>query len=351
MNGAIEKIKSYVSSQGLDGVILTSMPNVFYVSGFTGDNVILFISQQKSLLITDSRYTIQAGEQSPDFEIITARGSLVGELRGLPLKKLGYEADKVSCSLFNFYKKVLAGCEFEDCSALMKKLRIIKNSSEIQCIRTAAEIADDAFSHILNFAKTGMTEKDIALELEFYMRKSGAEDVSFSTIVAASERGAMPHAEPGSRIIKNGDAVVMDFGCKYKGYCSDMTRTVFFGNADSEQLRVYNSVLKAQLAALDAIRAGVAENYPDKAARTALAQDGLDKFFTHSLGHGVGVEIHEEPAMAPRRCGILESGMLVTVEPGVYLDNFMGVRIEDLVVVTDSGCDNLTKSQKDVIIL
>lgn len=351
MTERVEKIREYISANNLDGVILTSMPNVFYMSGFTGDNVILFISSDKCMIITDSRYTLQAAQQSPEFETVTARSSLIKELKKFNLKRMGYEADHVSCTSLEIFKNELCGCEFENCASVMKKLRIIKNSEELSRIRTAAEIADSAFSHILTFAKIGMTEKDIALELEFYMRKNGAEAVSFSTIVAASERGAMPHAEPGDRIIKSGDAVVMDFGCKYKGYCSDMTRTVFFGMADDQQVRVYNSVLKAQTAALKEIKAGVAENVPDKAARLALAEYGFDKYFTHSLGHGVGVEIHEEPVMAPKRTGMLKEGMLVTVEPGAYLDGFMGVRIEDLVAVTKNGCENLTKSEKDVIIL
>lgn len=351
MTNKLLKITDYIKGHNLDGVLLTSMPNVFYMSGFTGDNVILFISPEKALLITDSRYTLQAEEQSPDFKVITAKGSLVKELEGFNLKKLGFEADRVTCAQLDGFKKTLEGCGFEDVSAFMNKIRIVKTAEEVDLIRTAARITDDAFLHILNFAKVGMTEKEIALELEFFMRRNGAEGVSFATIVATGDHGAMPHAEPSDRVIKDGDAVVMDFGCKYKGYCSDMTRTVFFGKADERQLEVYNSVLNAQKAALAQIKAGVSENIPDKAARDELAKNGLDKYFTHSLGHGVGVEIHEDPRMAPKCTGVLNENMLVTVEPGVYIDGFMGVRIEDLVVVTPDGYENLTKSEKDVIIL
>jgi len=351
MTNKLSKIINYTKEHNLDGVLLTSMPNVFYVSGFTGDNVILFISPEKALLITDSRYTLQAEEQSPDFQVVTAKGSLVKELKDLKLKKLGFEADRVTCAQLDAFKKTLEGCEFEDASAFMNEIRIIKAAEEIDLIRIAAQIADDAFAHIIKFAKVGMTEREIALELEFFMRKNGAESVSFDTIVAAGDHGAMPHAEPSDRVIKDGDCVVMDFGCKYKGYCSDMTRTVFFGKADERQLEVYNSVLNAQKAALAQIKAGVCENAPDKAAREELAKSNLDKYFTHSLGHGVGVEIHEDPRMAPKCTGALKENMLVTVEPGVYIDGFMGVRIEDLVVVTADGYENLTKSEKDVIIL
>ena len=351
MTNKLLKITDYINEHNLDGVLLTSMPNVFYMSGFTGDNVILFISPEKALLITDSRYTLQAQEQSPDFQVITAKGSLTKELKDLSLNKVGFEAESVTCSQLEGFKKELDGCDFQDVSAFMRKMRTVKTKEEIDLIRTAAKIADDAFTHILNFAKVGMTEKEIALELEFFMRKAGAEGVSFATIVATGDHGAMPHAEPSDRVIKEGDAVVMDFGCKYKGYCSDMTRTVFFGKADERQLEVYSSVLNAQKAALAQIKAGVCENIPDKAARDELAKNDLDKYFTHSLGHGVGVEIHEDPRMAPKCTGQLKENMLVTVEPGVYIDGFMGVRIEDLVVVTADGYENLTKSEKDVIII
>jgi len=351
MTNKLSKIINYIKERNLDGVLLTSMPNIFYVSGFTGDNGLLFISEERQLLVTDSRYTLQAMEQSPDFQVITAKASLVKELEGLNIKKLGFEADCVTCFQLDRFKEALEGCSFEDCSSAMREIRVVKTKQEIAFIRKAAQIADDAFSHILTFARVGMTEKEIALELEFFMRKNGAEKVSFDTIVAAGDHGAMPHAEPSERVIKAGDVVVMDFGCKYKGYASDMTRTVFFGSADERQLEVYNSVLRAQKVALAKIKAGIDENVPDQAARDELAKNNLDKYFTHSLGHGVGVEIHENPRMAPKCTGVLKENMLVTVEPGVYIDGFMGVRIEDLVVVTAKGCENLTKSEKDVIIL
>ncbi len=345
----IDKLKNYIFNNNLDGILVTSMPNVFYLSGFTGDNVILFISKDQSLLITDSRYTLQAMEQSPDFKVITAKGTLVKEINGY--KRLGFEAEAVTCKQLDGFKNHLDGCEFVDCSAFLREIRIVKAPYEIDCIRKAARIADAAFNHILSYARVGMTEQDIALELEFFMRKNGAEGVSFDVIVAAGDHGAMPHAEPSNRIIKRGDPVVMDFGCRYKGYCSDMTRTVFFGQPSDEMLRIYNSVLKAQRAAIAAIKAGVAENVPDTAAREALKEEGLEEYFTHSLGHGVGVEIHEDPRMAPKCEGILKENMLVTVEPGVYIKDFMGVRIEDLVVVTCNGCENLTKSEKEPIII
>ena len=351
MKDRLSKIIDYTKEQNLDGVLLTSMPNVFYVSGFTGDNVVLFISADKQILITDSRYTLQAREQSPHFQVITAKGSLVGELADFNLKNLGFEADSVTCAQLDSFKNSIKDCSFKDCSGFLKEIRTVKTEEEIALIRKAAQIADSAFKHICTIAKVGMTENDIALELEFFMRKNGAEGVSFPTIVAAGDHGAMPHAEPGDRVIKDGDCVVMDFGCKYKGYCSDMTRTVFFGRAEEEQVKVYNAVLSAQKAALAQIKAGVCENIPDKAARDALEKEGLEKYFTHSLGHGVGVQIHEDPRMAPKCTGVLKENMLVTVEPGVYIDGFVGVRIEDLVVVTPDGYENLTHSEKDVIIL
>ncbi len=345
----IDKLKNYISNNNLDGILITSMPNAFYLSGFTGDNVILLVTNNENLLITDSRYTLQAMEQSPDFKVITAKGGLIKEISGY--KKLGFEAETVTCKQLDGFKKHLDRCDFVDCSAFLREIRIVKTPDEIENIRIAARIADDAFSHILSYAKVGMTEKDIALELEFFMRKNGGEAVSFDTIVAAGDHGAMPHAEPGDRVIKQGDCVVMDFGCKYKGYCSDMTRTIFFGQPSDEMLRIYNSVLKAQLSAINVIKAGVDESYPDSVARDMLKEEGLEEYFTHSLGHGVGVEIHEDPRMAPKCDGILKENMLVTVEPGVYIENFIGVRIEDLVVVTCDGCENLTKSEKEVIII
>ncbi|MDD4689289.1 MAG: Xaa-Pro peptidase family protein [Eubacteriales bacterium] len=351
MTDKLIRIIDYIKDNNLDGVLITSMPNAFYMAGFTGDNVLLFISSDKQLLITDSRYTLQAAEQSPEYQLITAKGSLIGELKDMNLKKLGFEGDAVSCNQLVDFRRSLESCEFCDISEVLREIRLVKAEEELDKIRKAAHIADRAFSHILSFAKIGMTEKEIALEIEFFMRKNGAEGVSFDTIVAAAEHGAMPHAEPGDRAIKNGDCVVMDFGCKYQGYCSDMTRTIFFGEPDEKQLVVYNAVLEAQKIALSNIRVGVSAKSVDQSARDSLKKTDMDKYFTHSLGHGVGVEVHEGPRLSPYSNAVLKSGMVVTVEPGVYIDGFVGVRIEDLVIVNENGCENVTKSSKDIIIM
>jgi len=228
-------------------------------------------------------------------------------------------------------------------------LRQIKSEEELEYLEKAEAIGDLAFEKILTILKPGMTELEVAAELEYQMKKAGAENFSFSTIVASGLNSSMPHAIPGEKKLEEGDFVTMDFGCTYKGYCSDMTRTVVLGKASEKQKEIYNTVLKAQLAALDAIKAGVTGKSVDKVARDIITEAGYGECFGHGLGHSVGLFIHEEPRLSPAGETVLEENMIETVEPGIYVPGFGGVRIEDMVAVTKDGCKNFTHSPKELI--
>ena len=236
-------------------------------------------------------------------------------------------------------------------SQKLNALRQIKSQDEIELIKKAQKITDDAFSHILNFIKSGVTEKEIALELEFFMRKSGSEGVAFDTIAVSGKNSSMPHGVPTDKPLEKGDFITMDFGAKWQGYCSDMTRTVALGKVTDKQRFVYDTVLKAQKAALDVIKAETICFDVDKAARDIIDNAGFKDCFGHGLGHSVGLYIHESPACNKRDMTPLKSGMIMTVEPGIYLENEFGVRIEDMVLVTENGYQNFTKSPKELIIL
>ena len=337
---------------GCRAVLVQSMPNMRYFSGFTGDSGMLILQENRRLLLTDPRYTEQAKLQAPDFELaLFSRGDefqLAGEF--LERNTLtGYEEEFVTMAEFRRMEGL--GVPFCEMSAPMAQERVVKSHEEIQSVRQAARIADQAFEYILGELAVGRTEKELALALEFFMRSNGADDVSFDVIVGAGANGAMPHAIPGGTRLKKGDLVVMDFGCKVNGYCSDMTRTVAMGELAPELKNIYNICLKAQLAVLEAIRPGAVAREVDGVARSIISQAGFGEQFGHGLGHGVGLQIHEAPTLNTRSLEVLRPGMLVTDEPGIYLAGKGGVRIEDLVLVTEEGCEPLSRSPKELIII
>ena len=341
MNKRLSELKKYIINNNLDSLVITDPKNIRYISSFTGEGY-LVISPDENILVTDFRYIIQAKEQTKEFEV-TDVASLNPKERFSLFQKTGYEDFSVSYAKYRelggYFKNLIP------IGDTLLGMRAVKDESELCAIRRAQGIADKAYTHILEYIKPDVSERDIALETEFFMRKNGATAVSFDTIVAPGVHGAMPHAEPDGRKIQKGDFVVLDFGCTVDGYCSDMTRTVCVGKATEEMKRVYNTVLKAQRESLDMIREGA---IPSEIHLNA--QRIIDEFypgtFGHGLGHGVGLDIHESPNLSPRNSKPLKNGNVITVEPGIYIEGFCGVRIEDLVVVNGEKCENFTFSDK-----
>ena len=344
------RIQFILSSQELETIYITSPENLRYYSGFTGGEGALVLSQDSCLLFTDSRYLVQAAQEAPDFVIVdTAKTKPTDYLKEHRVETLGFEGDYVTARAYEELKKELMETRFCSVSRAILGQRSRKDEKEKACLRQAAALADEAFAHILPMLRPGVTEKEIAMALEWYMRKNGASAPSFPIICASGARSAMPHGVATDKKLETGDFVTMDFGCFFEGYASDMTRTVVLGQASGEQKKIYETVLAAQEKALSEICAGKSGQEIDAAARTVIQNAGYGAYFGHALGHGTGLEIHERPVLSPRSEDVLAKDMLVTVEPGIYIENFGGVRIEDLVIVTEDGCENLTRSTKELL--
>ena len=347
INMRVEKVREYIKEKGLDGVIVSSWQNVWYLSGFTGyGDAALLVTVESAFIITDSRYYVQAAEQSPDFELVKgncASSKLMKDLMEKnSVKRVGYENLAVLYSDYCGYYKALDAvlCEIGD---LFDRLRLIKSAEEISAVESSCDLASDALIRILPEIKPGKTEIEIAALLEYEMRVAGAEKPSFDTIIASGIRGSMPHGTAGKKIIEPGDGVTIDFGAFYGGFCSDMTRTFFVGEPSGEMRRIYNVVMEAQQKAIDEFRYGMTGKELDKIARDCITFAGYGEYFGHSLGHGVGINIHESPAVSPGSDTVLEPGMIFSIEPVVYVPNIGGVRIEDLVTIENGKLRVLTK--------
>ena len=351
----INKVRESFESYNINGIIIASRYNRYYLSGFTGTNGYLIIDKDRNILITDSRYIEQASKQCPDYEIIN-QGKNIYEtiqkvLQQMNILELGFEDNHITYREYADYEKNIQNLKLIPVRNSVERIREIKNAEEIKKIKKAAQIADETFNHILGYIKPGVEEKEIALEIDYYMKKLGASELSFKTIAASGERSSMPHGVAGSRKIVFGDNITLDFGCIYEGYCSDMTRTVFVGQAQENIKDIYKIVLEAQKAALQMLKPGLLCKDVDACARDIIKEYGFGENFGHGLGHSVGLEVHEEPAISTKSDRILESGMVITIEPGIYLESIGGVRIEDLVLITETGYENLVSSRKDMIII
>jgi Xaa-Pro aminopeptidase len=350
----LEKLRSRFSELGIDGMLITNSYNRRYMTGFTGTAGVALVGQTKAVFITDFRYVEQAAKQVQGYEIIQHTGLIVDEVAkqaaALGIKKLGFEQDDLSYATYKAYEKAV-DAEFIPVSGVVEKLRLIKSDSEIKILKEAAEIADAAFKHILDFIRPGVKEMDVANELEFFMRKNGAASSSFDIIVASGYRSALPHGVATDKVIEKGEFVTLDFGAYYKGYCSDITRTVAVGEVSDELKKIYQIVLEAQLRGMAGIKPGMTGREADALTRDYIKEQGYGEYFGHSTGHGLGMEVHEGPALSVRSDTVLEPGMVVTVEPGIYIAGLGGVRIEDDTVVTKDGNQSLTHSPKDLIIL
>lgn len=348
-----ERIRDILEKEKLDGILISNASNMRYLSGFSGGTGYLLITDREAVIFTDSRYTIQAKEESDTFIVVELQDTYVGLIAEWIEKEqieiLGFEGRDVQVSDYLEWKEKFPVKELRDIGTKIALLRSIKTPEELEKLAEAERIGDKAFSKILEIIKPGMAELEIAAYLEFWMKQYGAEGLSFDTIAASGLNSAKPHAVPGRKIIEKGDFLTMDFGCVYEGYCSDMTRTIVVGKANAKQKEIYQIVLEAQLAALDFIQAGKKGWEVDKVARDIIAKAGYGDNFGHGLGHSVGLFIHEEPRLSKKEETILVENMVVTVEPGIYIENFGGVRIEDMVVVTKDGCKNLTHSSKEFL--
>lgn len=350
MSARLDKLKNILNDN--EAVIISGYPNIFYYSGFTSEDAMLVISHDGQYIVTDSRYTIQAREQAPEFELEDKPNALKNVLSRINASVIGYEEEHLNMHEFMWLEKnIPSGYELLPMQNVISKPRRNKDSLEIRRIAEAERLGDEAFSYIISIIKAGMTEAEIALELEFFMRRNGASSLSFDTIAASGKRSAMPHGVASKKIVENGDFLTLDFGCVLNGYCSDMTRTVAIGQVCDELKNIYNIVLNAQKKAISAIEPGKKCSDIDFAARSIIDEDGYGKNFGHGLGHSVGVEIHEAPSFSPKCNDIIEDGYVITVEPGIYIYGLGGVRIEDVVAIENGRCINLTNSPKELIIL
>ena len=350
LDNRVSVLRAVLLEQDLDALLVTRPANLRYFSGFTGTDGALIITPQETIFLTDSRYTIQAGEEvkvDQRREYSVQAEGIIAALEDFSAKIVGYEAEYLTCAALERLR-TRSGQEITlvGLDRLMLGLRGIKDSIEIVALERAAHMAAAAFDEIVPLLRPGIAERKIALDLEFAMRRLGGDEKSFDLIVASGERGALPHGAASDRILRSGEFVTIDFGLRLQGYCSDETVTIAIGEVDAELERVYDTVYQAQEDAIAAIRPGVPLKEIDALARNTIAAAGYASFFGHGLGHGVGLEVHEYPTLSPRSVDTAQVGMVFTVEPGIYLPGKGGVRLEDMVVVTNDGCRKLTRIPK-----
>ncbi len=346
-----EKIKD-----SADVAMFLNETDQLWLTGFFTTDGIVIVDGEKTLLVTDSRYfeaaslKKQAGQLQEDVEVALLDKGIFGAFEEyVKARKIAFDGEKFTVAALGRFKDKFSDREFVPMNSLTTELRAVKSELEISYIEKAQAITDAAFDHILGFIKPGLTETDVAAELEYFMKKQGSECPAFETIAVSGPKSSMPHGVPENVVLTENSFITMDFGAKYNGYCSDMTRTVVLGKADAEMKKVYNTVLEAQLAGIEAAHAGVVGQDADKAARDIIDNAGYKGYFGHSLGHSLGIEIHENPRFAPRFSGICPENSIITVEPGIYIPGKYGVRIEDMVLLQKYGCRDLTHSPKNLI--
>ena len=353
----LSQIADKLSQYDLDAMLIVSEPGERYAVGFQGEGYVL-VTREESRYSTDGRYIEAAQKQVTGAEVVLisrershlalARDFL--EARGL--KRVGFESAAVSVAQHRRWQESFPeGCELIPAQELLDGLRASKDREELAAMVQAQKITDAAFGEVLNYIRPGLTEQEVAARLVYELLRRGARKVSFDPIVAAGANGSMPHAVPGETVIQKGMFVTMDFGCVYDGYCSDMTRTVAVGQPTQEMERVYETVLAAQKAGIAAARAGMPGRELDAAARKVIEEAGYGDYFTHSFGHSLGLEIHESPNASPSETRPLPAGTVISAEPGIYLPGRFGVRIEDVLVLEEGGCRDITQSPKNLIVL
>lgn len=356
MEKRVQRLREQLRQEGLEAMLVSHPVNRRYLSGFTGSAGYLLLTQNNSWLLTDFRYMSQAPAQAAAFEVVEHAPHFMDTVKQLlsdaGIARVGFEPHTVVYSDYQAWAEALGSIALTPVEPIVEQLRMIKDESEIAIMQEAAKLADDTFSHITGLLRPGISEADIALEMEVFMRSRGATSSSFETIVASGERSALPHGEASDRIIQPEEFVKLDFGAYFNGYCSDLTRTVYVGAAPTlKHKEIYEIVLEAQLHALEHIRPGMTGKEADALTRDIITRYGYGDCFGHSTGHGLGMEIHESPRLSKLSDTVLTPGMTVTVEPGIYLPGFGGVRIEDDVVITDNGIKILTSSPKHFMML
>ncbi|HEY8497776.1 MAG TPA: Xaa-Pro peptidase family protein [Limnochordales bacterium] len=356
----VAALRRRLQEAGLDGLVVVDGANRRYLSGLASSAGVALIPRDEAhppTLLVDARYTEQARVQAPGYRVIQHGDHVWDDLRGVleayGIRRLGFEAEHLSYRQAVRWQEAIPGVTWVPVDHQVEALRAVKSAAELERLRRAVRIADEAFAAVVPALRAGMSEREVAWRLEAFMRERGAERMAFDLIVGSGPNAALPHAAPGPRRLQPGDTVVLDFGCVYEGYHSDMTRTVVVGpTVEPRAQEVYRLVLEAQQAGIRAIRPGVTGREVDAAARQVIEAAGFGEYFGHGLGHGVGLEVHEPiPRLSRTSDTVLEPGMVTSVEPGVYIPGWGGVRIEDLVLVTETGCEILTSSPKDLIVV
>jgi len=350
MSHRLEKLRQRLGLEGLDAILVSQGENRRYLSGFTGSAGFLLISEKSALLATDFRYIEQAKRQAPDLDIVQIEGELPKWLPDLAssirAKKIGIEANDIS---FAVYRKLVAnagGNEIVSTEDFVESLRAVKDEGELELVAKAVELADAAFEEVTPTIRPGMTEKEVAWQFEKSLREKGSETVPFDIMVASGPNSALPHHKPSDRPISYGEPVIIDMGARFEGYSSDLSRTICLGNRDEKFEKIYDLVLGAQLTAAATIEAGMSGEQADGLARTVIEQGGYGEHFGHSLGHGIGLAPHEQPRLGKGSTSTLAEGMVFTIEPGIYISGWGGVRIEDMVVLEKGGVRVLSKAKK-----
>ncbi|WP_110932342.1 M24 family metallopeptidase [Paenibacillus bouchesdurhonensis] len=354
-NSRVSRLREAMKQNRLEAIWITGDINRQYLSGFTGSSGYVLVTLDKSYLLTDFRYMTQAAEQAAGFDIVEHGPSVAQTLKELlaeqKISELGFEEEKVVFSTYRAYEEDLHPVKLISVAGLVEGLRVYKDDDELELMKQAAILADQTFMHMLNVLRPGVTERDMALEIEIFMRRQGATSSCFDTIVASGERSALPHGVASDRVLQSNEFVKMDFGALLNGYCSDITRTVMLGKPTPKHREIYDIVLEAQLHTLQQLRPGMTGREADALARDIITRYGYGEQFGHSTGHGLGMEVHEAPRLSKLSDDILRPGMVVTVEPGIYIPGFGGVRIEDDVVITEDGCRRLTESSKEFTVI
>jgi Xaa-Pro aminopeptidase len=355
-----KKLREQLATTRFDALLVSHLPNIRYLCGFTGSAGFLLVAEGESIFFTDVRYDTQGREEVKGAKVVIARKALLNALAewiGSRRKRskgwtIGIEAEHLTVAERKRFVDLLpAGLRVRNARALVERARMVKDADELGLIRAAVQLGAKLFDRSLEVLRPGVKESEVAAEMEYAARRAGAEEMSFPTIIASGARSALPHGRATDQAIATGGFVVCDFGVILHGYCSDQTRTVWVGAASEEARHSYESVREAQEAAIAAVRPGVSVGEVDAAARKVLRKAGLGRYFTHSTGHGVGLEIHEAPRVAAGQREVLEPGMVITIEPGVYFPGKWGVRIEDMVAVGEDGCEVLTPTSKDFLVV
>jgi len=351
----IKKLREKMQQQNVDAVVVTSAENRYYFSNFRGSSGALLITKDHAILFTDFRYIVQAQAQATQFEVVQHTQNMLAliseSIQACSVKHLGLELGTLPTNDYLTFQSLVGSIHISDIEDTFYDIRMIKDADELNCIRTGINMCDASFAHILGFIQPGMCEKDIGLELEFFMRRQGAEGIKANHVIVSGERASLPHGQATDRVLREGDFLTMDIGARVNGYYSDFTRTLVIGEPTEKQREIYDVVLKAQLASLAAIGPGKVCSELDEVGRAIIRDAGYGPNFGHSLGHSIGLAVHEKPAMRATDSTVLQPGMVITVEPGIYINGYGGVRIEDMLVITEDGYENFTQATKELQIV